>query len=502
MTYLALYRAWRPRQFKEVVGQEQTVSALRNAVIGGKIVHAYLFAGPRGTGKTSMAKIVAKAVNCENLKDDGEPCNLCSSCLDINNGNFMDVIEIDAASNRGIDEIRDLKEKVQILPAQGKYKVYIIDEVHMLTSEAFNALLKTIEEPPESVIFILATTEPQRIPATIQSRCQIYNFRRLTMGEIITRLQEVATSQDIKLEDEAAGLIARRANGGLRDALSILDQIASYKGHHILKADVLDVLGLVDQDFLIKLMEAVIAQDTASMVSLLNMALNEGKEARQIAREMSFYLRDLLMYINVGEGIDFLVINQDDISFLDNQQAQVDQDQLLTALQIMMETVESLRFSEGQRFLLEMGFLELAQAFRPVSQSEIARVKDRADVAAEKVPTSKARSEQAEAREILWQKILSKVREEKVSTHALLAQGYLLGAKDNVVYIGFRTGFKFHKERMQERANMEILENVLEEIFNHHVEVEIIFIDDNHYNDIIVKKAIEYFGEDIVEVKD
>ena len=238
----------------------------------GRLAHAYLFSGPRGTGKTSVAKIISKAANCEDLRD-GEPCNQCSSCQDINNGNFMDVIEIDAASNRGIDEIRDLREKVRILPAQGKCKVYIIDEVHMLTNEAFNALLKTLEEPPDSVIFILATTESNKIPATIRSRCQSYQFRLLTLPEITQRLQEVAAVNEMNIEESALQLMARRAQGGLRDALGTLDQVYSYKGPNITKQDVLEALGLVDDVFIAELMDKVFANDTTGLLSLLLLRL-------------------------------------------------------------------------------------------------------------------------------------------------------------------------------------------------------------------------------------
>lgn len=499
MAYLALYRAWRPRRFNEVVGQGQTVTALHNAVKEKKVAHAYLFAGPRGTGKTSLAKILAKAVNCEDLQE-GEPCNLCSNCLDINQGNFMDVIEIDAASNRGIDEIRDLREKVRVLPAQGKYKVYIIDEVHMLTTEAFNALLKTIEEPPASVIFILATTEAQKIPATIRSRCQNYNFRRLTNEEIINRLNVITADNGINLDGEAALLIARRASGSLRDALSVLDQLTSYKGQVINKADVLDILGLVDNLFLARLLDAVIAGDTNNIIRLLGLAISEGKEARQIAEEMSLYLRDIMLYAYGGGVAELLVATNELLPFMDRQKEGMTKDDIINGLQIMLDTGERLRYKEGQRFLLELGFLELAQAF--TTSTKAPTVSLRGEVGRESVQNFKQKSEKDEAKEILWQKILANVKEIKIPTHALLSQGNLLGAKDNVVYIGFKKGFKFHKERMEERGNKEIVVTVLEEIFNRQVEIEFIFIDDEYYNDIMVKKAIEFFGEEIVEIND
>lgn len=497
MAYLALYRAWRPQRFEEVVGQEKTVTALSNAIKEGRLTHAYLFSGPRGTGKTSIAKIIAKAVNCENLRE-GEPCNDCSSCTDINNGNFMDVIEIDAASNRGIDEIRDLREKVRVLPAQGKKKVYIIDEVHMLTTEAFNALLKTLEEPPDSVIFILATTESQKIPDTIRSRCQSYNFRRLTGPEILERLQQVAASDGIDLDKEAGQLIARRANGGMRDALSTLDQIYSYKGKTIKKEDVLDVLGLVDELFLARLLEKVLEQDTAGIIEMLASALGEGKEAQQLARESALYLRDLLLYSVMGDETDFLVVTAAAKPLLEEQKSIIDRNQLLQALRLMMDTADKLRFSEGNRFILEVAFLQMAQTFN--SETPVVQPAQPEPKTTRVQATSK--SAKPDAREVLWTRLLAGIKEKKIPTHALLAQGKLLGARDDVLYIGYKKGYRFHKERMEEKDNRELVEGVAQDILKRKVEIEFVFLDDEQYNDIIVKKAIEYFGEDIVEIKD
>ena len=496
MNYLALYRAWRPQRFAEVVGQKRIVTALKNALAKGRLSHAYLFSGPRGTGKTSIAKIIAKAANCENFSQ-GEPCNTCSACTDINNGNFMDVIEIDAASNRGIDEIRSLREKVRVLPAQGKCKVYIIDEVHMLSTEAFNALLKTIEEPPGSVVFILATTEPQKIPATIRSRCQIYNFRRLTLDEIIDRLTQVANIDGIIINHDAIRTIAQRADGGMRDALSMLDQVFSYKGNIIEKDDVLEVLGLVDEQFMTELMEAVITGNINGIVKLLGIALNQGKETQQIAREAVVFLRDVLLYVTT-EKKDHDTVFYEDVSTLAKRQKEyLEKNNIIQALRKMMEIAERLRYSEGNRLILELGFIDISGCFLKPDTVSIRSAN----------PSRKKSQEKAEKtddRHSLWNQILAGVKSVKIPTHALLSQGKLLGFKDNIISIGFKKGYKFHKEKMEEKANREILEKVVSNIAGREVQVKFVFLDEeqNNDNDIVVKKAVEYFGEEIVRIKE
>lgn len=294
MAYVALYRKWRPQGFDALVGQEAVRTALTNALETGRIAHAYLFAGPRGTGKTSTAKILAKAVNCEHGPTPN-PCNECQNCVRINDGTSMDVFEIDAASNRGIDEIRDLREKVAFAPVNGRYKVYIIDEVHMLTTEAFNALLKTLEEPPPHVIFILATTEPHKIPATIHSRCQRFDFRRVTDADIVKRLREVADGSGIAADDDALQLIAVQADGGMRDALSLLDQ-CGVMAERVTAETVRSVLGIVGREALRELVKAIGEGYVPRALELLETLLAGGKDVKQIITELAEYLRAVLLY--------------------------------------------------------------------------------------------------------------------------------------------------------------------------------------------------------------
>ncbi len=506
MAHLALYRAWRPRRFDDVVGQEQTVTALKNSVRLNQTSHAYLFAGPRGTGKTSLAKILARAVNCENPRD-GEPCNECGTCRDILSGNFMDVIEIDAASNRGIDEIRDLREQVKILPAQGRKKVYIIDEVHMLTTEAFNALLKTLEEPPENVLFILATTEGQKIPATILSRCQKYNFKRLSTEQIVQRLQEVASSEQIEIQPEAVQLIARRANGGMRDALGMLDQLISYRGENITRADVMQVLGIVDDTLLSGLFQSILTARPAEVIEKLSLALQQGKEARLIAQESALYLRDLLMCQLFGERAEYQLISDEVLPQVNEQAKAIRQPLLLQALQKLMELSDRLRYGDEPRFLLEMTFLELIRLFKDEEEATAERPRARRQSAAREAAPQPAehrtppQPDDAEAA-AFWQQVLAGVKAEKVTAHAMLAEGNFIGIHDDVAYVSYRKGYRFHKEKMEEKANLALVQAVMRKISGKDLKIEFILQDDPKYNDLLIKKAIEVFGEDKVKILD
>ncbi|PRO64202.1 DNA polymerase III subunit gamma/tau [Alkalicoccus urumqiensis] len=294
MSYQALYRVWRPHTLKDIAGQDHITKTLKNALVQQKLSHAYLFTGPRGTGKTSAAKILAKAVNCRHAPAE-EPCNECDICRGISDGSIVDVMEIDAASNNGVDEIRDIRDKVRFAPNTAAYKVYIIDEVHMLTTGAFNALLKTLEEPPPHVMFILATTEPHKIPLTIISRCQRFDFKRITSHAMLARMQEIVAADEIAVEEDALSLVARVSQGGMRDALSLLDQAVSFAEGTITKEDILAIIGSVSQEHLYELVEAVHSGSVGEALKMIDEMMQTGKDANRLMEDVIFLLRDILM---------------------------------------------------------------------------------------------------------------------------------------------------------------------------------------------------------------
>lgn len=353
MAYQALYRKWRPRTFDDVVGQEAITDTLKNSLIRGKVSHAFLFAGPRGTGKTSCAKIFAKALNCLNLRE-GEPCNECSNCLAADQGAMPDIIEMDAASNNSVDEIRDLLDKVHYAPTEGKYKVYIIDEVHMLSISAFNALLKTLEEPPASVVFILATTELQKVPATIISRTQRYNFKRFSNEAMVQRMEYILGQEGVEYEDKALKVIAQVADGGMRDALSILDQLLSFEKSSVRYEDALEVTGFAAQEQVEKLLLALFNGDSQTALDLAKSAIQDGASAQNILNEIISLTVQAMLFTKTGQG-EFLT---DDFA---QEIAQQGPDHFSQIIDQANDALGSLRFTNQQQIPLEVFLVQAGQ---------------------------------------------------------------------------------------------------------------------------------------------
>ncbi|KKI84680.1 DNA polymerase III subunit gamma/tau [Shouchella clausii] len=559
MSYQALYRVWRPQLLEDVVGQSHITKTLKNALLQQKLAHAYLFSGPRGTGKTSAAKIVAKAINCKQAPV-AEPCNECDACVGITNGSVVDVIEIDAASNNGVDEIRDIRDKVKFAPSEVAYKVYIIDEVHMLSTGAFNALLKTLEEPPAHVIFILATTEPHKIPLTILSRCQRFDFKPISNEALINRMKFILDNNQQPYEEEAIELIARAADGGARDALSLLDQAISFSDEKVSTEDVLTITGAVSREALHQLAAALEKQNARLVLETIDETLKGGKDPKRLLEDLLLYYRDLLLYKTAPETADLF-----ERAVLDDAFVQVAKSYsrpfIYAAIQSLSESQQEMKWALQPKIVLEMAVMKLmqlalAQDTAQVGNEEMRALQEKVKRLEEELasvkqgntfdksepaPAQKERRRMqprapqqgkatpAAARELLenankadlqetvsqWGAIMEKIKGESVPAHAWLSDSKPVAASDTKVLLAFQN--EMHRDMMDTKFRG-VLCQVLKQTFgNRHDFVTLLnqqwqqikaeYMKDKQTDhpqeaDPLIDEAVKLVGEDLIEIID
>ncbi|MCB5398604.1 DNA polymerase III subunit gamma/tau [Intestinibacter bartlettii] len=540
----ALYRVYRPKNFSNVIGQEHIVRTLKNQIENNNVGHAYLFCGTRGTGKTSTAKIFSRAVNCTNLHND-EPCNECENCREILEDKTMDVVEIDAASNNSVDDIRELRENVKYSPAKAKYKVYIIDEVHMLSQGAFNALLKTLEEPPSYVIFILATTEPHKIPATILSRCQRFDFKRVTVKDISSRMRYICEKEGIEADEKALNLIARNSQGALRDALSILDQCISFEGNKISYNDVIELLGSVNIEQLFDLAESIIKEDTRKSLQILNDFIIWGKDVRNLVNDLIDHFRNL-MVCKISNDLDEIIsLPEETIDLLKQQAETIDTNNLIRILNILSEAQDGMKISSNPRVLMEVTMMKIAQPmFDESKEALIKRIEnleqkiESGNIKVNHISTNQTvdnfnennqqnnntvekqedenieyenlKGDDIKLVEKSWKKILQKMKEDKNQViRALLQDVDSFNISEDTLYIIFTDNYSFAKSRLDSPATIQYVEKVIREVLNRSFSVKIALksqlsnlntqIKKEDKGEQILKNIV---SEDILEVKD
>ncbi|MCK5594830.1 DNA polymerase III subunit gamma/tau [bacterium] len=546
MSYLVLARKWRPSVFSEVIGQEHVTKTLTNAVTSGHLAHAYLFSGPRGIGKTSTARILAKALNCHQVKE-AIPCNKCSICLEIAEGNNIDVLEIDGASNRGIDEIRSLRDNVRYTPSQGRYRVYIIDEVHMLTPEAFNALLKTLEEPSEHVKFIFATTEPHKIPLTILSRCQHFSFKRIQTQDLVKHLKHMVKIEKIKVTNEALFLIAKNADGSIRDAQSVLDQLISFSLDKEITVDIVNsLLGLVSQDIYFQFAENILRKDVVKLLILIDKLVNEGKDIGQVANGLINYFRNLF-FISLGkQGENLVDVSQDTKETLILQTNRFQKGLLWQILEMISSLEKNIRTTRTPRAFLEIAMIKIVNTMSPIMLGEIVEKLTElekklgtgseysiAEPSPEPIspPLQQPKTIQEEPTQqdltidIIkqkWPKIISTLKKQKMILGVFLSEGAPADLKMSTLEIGFGPNAKLFLEKVE--AEKKSIEETLLEVLGHNITVRCVLVEkDNHafknnedsknqqveeqnkqneklLNNPAVKTVMEKFGAEVVKI--
>lgn len=540
--YQALYRRFRPKTFEEVLGQEHITTTLKNQIINNNIGHAYIFSGTRGTGKTSTAKIFARAVNCTESKD-GNPCNTCEMCQGILEESIMDVIEMDAASNTGVDDVREIRDKVKYPPSKGRFKVYIIDEVHMLSKGAFNALLKTLEEPPSHLIFILATTEVEKLPQTILSRCQRFDFKRLTTKTIVYHLNNICNDVGLKAEEEALNLIARNSDGAMRDALSLLDQCISFSEGTLTYEETLSILGIANEDLIFNLVDHIAGKDLDSALHLLDEIIQNGKDINQLIKDLILHFRNLMIGKTSEDPLDIIDAEKDTIERYVNQSKNMSIQYIINGLQVLNEGENRAKWSTQPRIILEMiivKLIELEQQLTLLERIEriekiiengnikvspknevVNTVREKPNKKAEKkVVKEKPKEEKSDpiivddGKEISfgfikseWSKVLQNVKKQRVAIQAFLIEGKLVNYENRILTIGFGDGFGIHKQAISKKENKEFVEQVVSSYFNKNIRINFIMLDEEEEKseedeeEKMVKEVVDFFGEDLVNIK-